>query len=125
VNLEEYYPNEEDFDISQYTFERVSKERYDEVVDAYEDVYGKNSRPTWCGCYDHNWFKFLDEKEEMEQQHAQSKEMEALKERVIELEALLEAKTKKPAKKAGPKEPPKHKRITIEQYEEYQTLKNK
>ena len=55
---------------------------------------------------------------------AQTIEIETLKSRVIELEALLDAKNKKPVKKAGPKEPPKYKRITIEEYAEYQMLKS-
>jgi hypothetical protein len=56
---------------------------------------------------------------------AQTIEIETLKSRVIELEALLEAKNKKPVKKAGPKQPPKYKRITITEFDEYQELKKK
>jgi hypothetical protein len=49
------------------------------------------------------------------------KEVDTLKDSVVLLEALLEAKKK--TKNTGPKEPPKYKRITIEEYAEYQMLK--
>ena len=113
-NLEEMREEDEDFDV----------EKYGELFETYHEAYGCNSQPDlWCGCQSQNWFTLHNKIEKNEEYRAQNKEIEALKERVIELEALLEAKTKKSTKKAGPKEPPKYKRITIEQYDEYQTLK--
>ena len=57
VGIKDYFPEDGDYYEDDYNFDAINKERYDAVVDAYEELYGERSRPVWCGCYACDWRK--------------------------------------------------------------------
>ena len=111
-----------------YTLDDKERNDYDKVKQAFDDVHEYACGPLWCGCSENNWVKLNVDKKAKEQEKAKDNKIKTLKKRVADLEAELELQTKTikpPKKEKKPRGPPQYKRITIQQYAEYQTLMKK
>jgi len=57
VCLNNYYPENGDYEDDEYDFNKIPQEIYEQVIDAYEKKHGKDKRDSllWCGCFPKDW----------------------------------------------------------------------
>ena len=57
VCLNNYYPENGDYEEDEYDFNKIPQEIYEQVVNTYEKKHGKYKRDSllWCGCFSKDW----------------------------------------------------------------------